>query len=104
MIPQLGLLLATAAAFAPTRINKYSLSTRLGATPLGENLPLVITTIDARPVEGEPGVYDFDSEGSVWPHRGRHTWGYTRTLGVHQKHLGVHPQEFKYCSRALVRF
>ena len=44
------------------------------------------------------------SEGSVWPHRGRHTWGYTRTLGVHQKHLGVHPQEFKYCSRALVRF
>ena len=60
MIPQLGLLLATAAAFAPTRINKYSLSTRLGATPLGANLPLVITTIDARPVEGEPGVYDFD--------------------------------------------
>ena len=60
MIPQLGLLLATAAAFAPTRINKYSLSTRLGATPLGANLPLVITMIDARPVEGEPGVYDFD--------------------------------------------
>ncbi len=53
MIPQLGLLLATAAAFAPTRISKYSLSsTRLGATPLGANLPLVITTIDARPVEG----------------------------------------------------
>ena len=57
MIPQLGLLLATAAAFAPTRINKYSLSTRLGTTPLGADLPLVITTIDARPVEGEPGVY-----------------------------------------------
>ena len=69
MIPQLGLLLATAAAFAPTRINKYSLSTRLGATPLGANLPLVITTIDARPVEGEPGVYDFDKNMRRRPFR-----------------------------------